>query len=182
MANAPVLTAVTKIVTSVEGKDKVFRTLFFGFKLLRAATQRQMLPVQLLETALLDARRVFRLFREVEPLQTLRRHAASGKSKHPWIKACTLTQLAGLIGFLFTNHLVLLTKVKLLKLSPGRLRGFYGLCFLVMQSAGLLQDLYRMYLLRQLVDRERVCQKPFDVAAERRTELAGESTSSQQIC
>lgn len=132
----------------MEGKDKVFRTLFFGFKLLRAAMQRQMIPVQLLETALLDARRVFRLFREVEPLQALFRHASGGKSKHPWIKACTLAQLAGLIGFLVSNHLVLLTKVKLLNLSPGRLRGLYGFCFLVVQSAGLLQDLYRMYILR----------------------------------
>lgn len=147
-ANAPIMTAVTKIVTSVEGKDKVFRTLFFGFKLLRAATQRQMMPVQLLETALLDARRVFRLFREVEPLQALLRQVSSGKAKHPWIKACQLTQLAGLVGFLIANHLVLLTKVKLLKLSPGRLRGLYGICFLVVQSAGLIQDVYRMYLLR----------------------------------
>jgi len=147
-ANAPIMTAVTKIVTSVEGKDKVFRMLFFGFKLLRAATQRQMMPVQLLETALLDARRVFRLFREVEPLQALLRHMSNGKPKHPWIKACKLTQLAAFVGFFISNHLVLLTKVKLLKLSPGRLRGLYGICFLLGQSAGLFQDIYRMYLLR----------------------------------
>jgi hypothetical protein len=31
---------------SVEGKDKLFRALFYSFKLLRAATQRHMLPVQ----------------------------------------------------------------------------------------------------------------------------------------
>jgi len=105
---------------SVEGKDKLFRALFYSFKLLRAATQRHMLPVQvrclpahlcvcvcvcvhahihihtraqahtcvnmymdignrththththtqLLETAILDSRRVFRVFREIETFQ-----------------------------------------------------------------------------------------------------------------
>jgi hypothetical protein len=42
------LATVTKILTSVEGKDKVFRALFFSLKLLRAAAQCELLPVQVL--------------------------------------------------------------------------------------------------------------------------------------
>lgn len=138
----------THTYRSVEGKDKVFRLFFFGFKLLRAATQRKMLPLQLLETNLLDARRVFRLFREIETFQALMRQV--NLSAADWcIKTCSVAQMIALCGVFVSSHLTLLSKVKLVKLDIGRARLLFGLFFLIVVSSGLLQDLRRMLLVQR---------------------------------
>ncbi|MGB1605087.1 MAG: hypothetical protein ACPIOQ_70790, partial [Promethearchaeia archaeon] len=118
----PAVTAISKILSSVEGKDKVLRAFFFGFKVLRAATQRQMQPIQQLETAILDSRRVFRLFRELDTLQALIRQLR-GAAADRWLQAGAVGQMAGLTWFLALNHLVLLNKVRLRRWEHTRLCG-----------------------------------------------------------
>ena len=126
----------------------VVQAHFFGFKLLRAATRRKMPQLQLLETNLLDARRVFRRFREIEPFQALMRQVNLAAADW-WIKTCSVAQMIALCGVFVSIHLTLMSKVKLLKFDIGRARWIFGLFFLIVTSLGLLQDLRRMLLVQR---------------------------------
>jgi len=185
-ANRPLVPEpMLKILTSIEGKDRVFRITFFALKVLRSVTQREMEPVQLFETALLDSRRVFRLFREVEPLQALLRNIVAPK-KDLILKAGAVVQLGGLIGFLVSNHLILFTKVKLLRLDGGRLRQLFGWFLLIAQTAGVVLDLRRMWYLKRAfaelrAAKQAILQAPDQDSAKQRERLARVGAQEEEL-
>lgn len=142
---------INKVLSATAAKDRVIRLIQYLMKFLtHTMSIAGATKARNVELFLIDARKVFRLFRFLENFISLykifraRCSVQDRRRTFPLLKSLQLIQQGGLFSFFISDHVLLLSKLSIIPYDPVFLRQVFGGMWLVSCVSGAGADIIRL--------------------------------------